>query len=275
MKKISEEIVRLMSEKYAIEISMFSDAFLENTIGSRITSTNSKTPDQYLKTLSNYRDEADILSTSLTNSYSAFYRNPLTFSLLSQFVLPKIIHEKEKNNDSEIRIWSAGCASGQEAYSLAILADDLISKTKGSVKYRIFATDILPAELKAAAEGTYNSDDILNLPFRYVSKYFSKSGDSFMVNNMLKEYIEFSQYDLLDWHSSAPPASIFGDFDLVMCSNLLFYYRPDFQKIILDKFRHSIRENGFLVTGEAETGIVNAARGFRNYMLPAAVFVKS
>ena len=274
MKKISEDIVRLMFQKYSIDISMFSDTFLENTIGSRITATDSKHPGQYIKTLTGENSEALLLRSSLSNSYSIFYRNPLTFSMLYQFVLPKIIGEKEKNHDPEIRIWSAGCASGQEAYSLAMLADDMCGKTNGTVRYRIFATDILTTELQTAAEGTYNFDEILNLPFRHIDNYFSRSGDTFTIKDSLKKHIEFSQYDLLEEASSAPPASIFGDFDLVMCSNLLFYYKPEFQKVILEKFSRSIREGGFLITGEAETGIVNATRGFRNYMSPAAVFVK-
>ena len=274
MKKISGDIVRLMFEKYAIEISMFSNTFLENTIGSRMASTNTELTDQYLNKLINDHSEAVLLRASLTNSYSTFYRNPLTFAVLNQFVLPKIIHEKEKNHDPEIRIWSAGCASGQEAYSLAMIADNLSGKTNGSVRYRIFATDILPAELETAALGIYNFDEIMNLPYKYIDTFFSHSGDTFTIVDKLMANVEFSQYDLLDKVSSAPPASIFGDFDLVMCSNLMFYYKPEFQKIILEKFSRSIRDGGFLVTGEAETGIVNTTKGFRNYMPPAAVFVK-
>lgn len=274
MKKVNEDIVNLMFEKYALEISIFSDGFLEKAISSRMSATGVEKPAQYLNKLSDDQPEAMLFRDSLSNSYSAFYRNPLTFDLLYQFVLPKIAIDKEKEHDHEIRIWSAGCASGQEAYSLAMLADDIKSKTRASLKYRIFATDNLPGELETASKGLYTSDEIKNLPYKYVEKYLTRSGELFAINEDLKLNVEFSEYDLLDNNSTAPPASVFGDFDLVMCSNVLLYYKPSVQKIILEKFSRSICTRGFLVTGEAETGIVSTVRGFRHYLSPAAVFFK-
>jgi chemotaxis methyl-accepting protein methylase len=93
-------------------------------------------------------------------------------------------------------------------------------------------------------------------------------------SDRLKEFVELSEYDLLDSVSSSPPASIYGDFDIVMCCNVLFYYKPAFQKLILDKFTRSISSGGFLITGEAESGIVNSARGFRHYLSPGPLFEK-
>jgi chemotaxis protein methyltransferase CheR len=274
MKTTTDNIVHLMNEKYLLDISMFSETFLHNTIGHRITSTDSVKPDIYYNKLAEDHGEALLLRDSLSNSYSTFFRNQLTFSILQQFVLPKILSEKEKNHDNEIRIWSAGCAAGQEPYSLAMLTADLLSKTDGSKRFRIFATDNDKQELALAARGIYEFDSIRNLPYKYIHDYFSKDGDTYTVRDSLKKQVEFSDYDLLDGFSSSPPASIYGDFDLVMCCNVLFYYKPEFQKLILEKFTRSICHGGFLVTGEAEIGIVNAAKGFRHYMSPATLFIK-
>lgn len=275
MKKTTESIVRIMNENYALDISVFSDAFLENIISSRIASESNQNNDQYIRRLTDEPGEALNFRDSLSNSYSTFYRNSLTFSILQQFVLPKILLRKEKTQDNEIRIWSAGCAAGQEAYSLAMLLDEFLNKSESELTFRIFATDNDTQELETARKAVYDFDSVKNLPYRFIRTYLRNDSDTFSINDGLKEYVEFSEYDLLDSVSSSPPASIFGDFDIVMCCNVLFYYKPAFQKLILDKFTRSISPGGFLVTGEAETGIVNSARGFRHYLSPAPLFEKA
>jgi len=275
MNKNAESIVRLMAEKYALDISMYSTTFLENTVNSRMMSTSMDTPAAYLLKLADDPAEALILQEAFTNSYSTFFRNPLTYAMLHQFVLPKILWQKEKNHDPEIRIWSAGCAGGQEAYSLAMLTDKLVNKSYGSMKYRVFATDNSAQELEKAGKGIYDYDAIKNTPYEYVQDYFLKTGNDYEIIDRIKKLVEFTDFDLLDGESFSPPSSIFGDFDLVMCCNVLFYYKVEFQKLILGKFTRSISEGGFLVTGEAEVGIINSVRGFRHYMSPAPLFVKS
>jgi len=273
-KNLSEDTVCLMIESHHADISMFSETIIHSAIVNRMSLLNVPEPVHYLQYLAKNLDEAILLKNALSVCYSTFYRNPLTFALLYQYVLPRIIAEKSKSKSQEIRIWSAGCASGQEAYSLAMIADDLKKKTNSNVWFSIFATDNQASELEAARQGSYHPDDIKNLPQGYVEAYLSKNGGNYLVNEHLKKHVEFSDFDLLDSTTSAPPASIFGDFDLVMCCNVLFYYKPSFQKMMLEKFHRSISEKGFLVTGEAETGIVNASAGFRHYMTPAAVFTK-
>ena len=274
MKKTTEGIVLLMFEKYSRDISMFSDAFLENSIVNRMTSGNSEKPGEYMQKLADDPDEFVLLSESLSNSYSAFFRSPLTFHMLSQFVLPKIINEKIKKQENEIRIWSAGCASGQEAYSLAMISEDLLAKSNDTFSYHIFATDNDKAEIASARRGEYDFESVKNLPYKFIDNYMVNEGDTYAIKDSIKKKVEFSEYDLLDGLSSFPPDSIFGDFDLVMCSNVLLYYKPEFQKLILGKFIRSVSPGGFFATGEAEISIVNTERGFRNYMSPAALFVK-
>jgi len=216
-----------------------------------------------------------MLLKSLCNSYSTFFRNPLTFALLYQVILPKIIGEKAINNDPEIRIWSAGCASGQEPYSIAILIDDLLNLKPAEIRYHIFATDNVDSELQTAGLGIYDFDAIKHTPYNFVKKYFIKTGHFYSIRERIKAKVEISHYNLLDAASSAPPASIYGDFDLVMCSNVLFYYKPEIQKMILEKFRKTIRKGGFFITGEAETGIVNSAPGFRHFIQSAPIYIRS
>lgn len=263
-----------MVEKYQMDISMFSSHFLENTILTRMHTTNTPQPVRYFHLLNENHNEAFLLYKSFTNSFSTFFRDQLIFSVLNQLILPKILAEKARNQDPEVRIWSVGCAAGQEPYSLAMTLEDLLAKTALSVNYRIFATDNATRELEIANEGIYNFDTVKSASYDYIRKFFLKTGNFYKVTNRIKDKVEYSVYDLLDVSSSSPPASIFGDFDLVMCCNVLFYYKPEIQKSILQKFARSIRPGGYLVTGDAESGIVNSVKSFRNFTPHVSFFVK-
>jgi chemotaxis methyl-accepting protein methylase len=275
MQVTTETIIRLMSEKFDADISVFSTSFLESVIKNRMNLSETNVLPGYLQKLISDPVEQEMLINSLSNSYSTFFRNPLTFALLYQVILPKIIGEKAKNNDSEIRIWSAGCAAGQEPYSLAIMIDDLLKKNSTAIRHQIFATDNSASELLKARAGIYDYDAVKSIPYNFIKNYFSKTGNTFSIIEKIKSKVELSDYDLLNNLSSAPPVSIYGDFDLVMCSNVLFYYKPEVQKSILEKFRKTIRKGGIFVTGEAETSILNSAGGFRSLFPEAPIYIRS
>jgi len=266
--------IQLIQERYALDVSMYDRSFLEKSIQSRISSTMCGNFDAYLDYMSRVPDESMQLVNQLKNSYSEFFRNPLTFSILEQVVLPKFFNEKIKNNAHEIRIWSAGCASGQEAYSLAMLLDGMKNTHYTKTSFRIFATDNSFKELDLARKAVFDFKSIKNIRLEMVEKYFERREETFQLNANLREQVDFSVYDLLDKDSGSPPASIYGDFDLIMCSNVLFYYQPEYQQFILKKIYRSLKPGGFFVTSEAEKQIVNSFIGFSPFLVPAAIFVK-
>jgi chemotaxis methyl-accepting protein methylase len=274
MNNTIDNIVRLMSEKYSLDISVYDESFLQKTVINRTNDLLCLTVTDYLQYLENTPSELLILADSLNNSYSEFFRNPLTFLLLEQSVLPRIFFEKENSQITEIRMWSAGCAAGQEAYSLAILADNFRNNHHPSVSLRIFATDRSEKDLKTARKGIYSSKSIQNSRLELVNKYFSNSGEFYSVIENIKRIIDFSIFDLLEKEVHSPPASIYGGFDIIMCSNLLFYYKPEIQSVILSKLAGSLSPGGFLVTGEAETDIIKSSKGFRQYGELKTIFVR-
>jgi chemotaxis methyl-accepting protein methylase len=263
-----------MSEKYSYDISVYDESFLQKTVVSRANDISCKTINDYLNYLDITSSESSILSDSLNNSHSEFFRNPLTFLLMEQFLLPKIFSGKEKNHNGEIRIWSAGCAAGQEPYSIAILTDNYKNNQHPDVPIRIFATDRSEKELQTARKGIYHFNAVQNSRLELVNKYFSNSGEFYSVNENIKRIIDFSFFDLLGNDVLMPPASIYGGFDIVMCSNLLFYYNSETQKVILSKLAASLVKGGFLITGEAETEIIKSYRGFMQYSEQSTIFIK-
>jgi chemotaxis protein methyltransferase CheR len=274
MNKELAGIVRAMSRTHGRDIALHDTAFLTKSIERRLVATGIKTAVAYGGYLSENSPEAETFSRALNIAYSEFFRNPLTFALLDQVILPGLVVEKEKAGRAEIRIWSAACATGQEAYSIAIVLHELAAARGSAVSFRIFATDRCPAGIVAAQEGVYDYAAMRNVRLKHIRDYFTQVGDSYTIIPALRNRIDFSVYDLLDELSACPPQSIFGDFDLVVCSNLLFYYRPDIRQRILNKVWNSLSPGGYLVTGEAENDIVARHEGFRPAIPPSAVFQK-
>ncbi len=268
-------IIRIMDRIHARDITPYDASFLVKSIGKRLAATGIRTFADYGGYLSENSAEAKALFDSLNISYSEFFRNPLTFALLEHLLLPVLIDEKKKTGQTGIRIWSAGCAAGQEAYSIAMLMDELTALNNNSVDFRIFATDIAEPDLLLAKKGVYGSGAVQNVRLRHTRKYLTRVGETYTVKSALRERVDFSVHNLLDERALCPPTSIYGEFDLIVCSNLLFYYRPLIRQYILNKIRRCLSSNGYLVTGEAEREIVAKTEGFRAVMPPAAVFQKT
>jgi chemotaxis protein methyltransferase CheR len=182
----------------------------------------------------------------------------------------RCLFQKKKSHNRELRIWSAACAAGQEAYSIAILCDEISKKQKSDVHFRIFATDKSETELQKAQEGVYAADAMKKVTLERFKKYFSSKGEMYAVNSQIRNYIDFSTFDLLGEESLCPPTSIFGGFDIVICANLLFYYKPEFQKHILDKADNCLAKKGWLIVGDAEKEIAEnftSCKSYKNFPL--------
>lgn len=259
MERAEPTIAALLLDAHGLDLSKYDPSFLEKSIRAR-GAEKGFCRDDYCALLAQCPSEAAVLGASLQINYSEFFRNSLTFALLERIVLPSIVREKRKTQHKEIRIWSAACAGGQEAYSLAILLEELRNGDLDKFKYRIIATDQSEEQVKEASHGEYAAAALNNLSLKRVGKWFSKEGDRYAIDEELKKCIDFSTFDLLNENLSCPSASIFGDFDLIICANLLFYYQDVYRKIILNKAVKALSEDGYLVTGEAEREIVLRAR---------------
>ncbi|MHB1462309.1 MAG: CheR family methyltransferase [Armatimonadota bacterium] len=265
-------IKHLLLSTYGLNVDSYEPAFLAKTIGKRVAATGMDELDAYTQLLKVQRVEVEALVAALSVTYSEFFRNSLNFALLEQVVLPSIIEKKQEEPGSEIRIWSAGCAGGQEPWSVAMLLDELLAMRSVSTPFRIFATDISVPELEKAKSGAYSTYAVANVRLRHLEQFFYHEGDTYTISSRLKERVAFSHYDLLDGNTSTPPASIFGDFDLVLCSNVLLYYRLDMQYVILNKLRQGMLPSGYLVTDEAARRSVESAGGFRAIAPPAMIY---
>ncbi len=266
------DIIEVLRLRHGLDVSGFNASFLANSLDRRRNAEAGENSSDYVDRLSEDSSEAEAFYRSLLVTHSEFFRNPLAFALLEQIIIPGLLEQKSLHKQSELRIWSAGCASGQEACSVAILLDELSVARNSSISYRIFATDLSEPNLAQAQAGVYSADTVGNIRSRQLREYFIRHDESFSIIPRIMERMNFSVYNLLDTSTTTPPESIYGGFDLVMCSNVLFYYQQEAQRFILDKLRRSLAPGGYLLTGETERQIVDCIGGFRAVVPPITIF---
>jgi len=256
MKETNRKVIEFLKHSGDIDISNYNDQFLKKMIDSRMEKVACKTIDSYLDFLRFNPLETRMLTNSLEISYSTFFRNSLTYSVLEKMILPSLFFIQNQKHSKEVRIWSAACAGGQETYSLAILIHELKESNTQTNQYRIFASDKSELQINNAKKGIFSYSSVENLSLSRINRWFKLTDDNYFIDAALKNGIEFSVFNLLDPLHSCPPSCIFGEFDIVILSNLLFYYKPLQRKLILEKARNVLSENGYLVTGETEREIL-------------------
>ncbi len=257
-----------------MDITQYDEAFLLNSANRRFSETNCASIEDYLELLENSELERMTYFDNLQIGYSTFFRNALTFDTLEKIILPELVSNVRKNNTKDLRIWSAACAAGQEAYSIAMLIEEeMACSEKGKCNCLIFATDRDEEQIETARRGQYAYHSLENVKLKQLDKWFIKYGNTYFIKPELKVNINFSVFDLFDKNYSSPPSSIFGHFDLIFCANLLFYYKENHRRTILDKITGAMSDNGYLVTGETERDILKKLH-FREIYPHSAIFRK-
>jgi chemotaxis protein methyltransferase CheR len=274
-------VAEFLYQNNGINTNVYDEVFFKNCIQNRMSKTSLHDIKGYCNYLKSSNEESALLVASLNNTFSEFFRNTLTFAYLEQIVLPVLIERKKKEKHKEIRIWSAACASGQEPYSIAILIDELIRVQKANLSCHIFATDINPSELTIAKNGNYPVTSLGKVSTNRLNNYFKRvdhaanqyQAENYVIVPDLGQYLDFSVFDLTSEEVSCPESSIYGNFDLVFCCNVLFYYKPDIRKHILSKIGNCLNSNALLITGEAEREIVKE-NNYREEYFSSGIFRK-
>lgn len=247
-----ERILKYLNGNHRREISGLKNNFLESCIKRRMEEKNLSQVDSYYEYLQKNEQELEQLVSSLTIPVSRFFRNPIIFEMIFHYLLPSLVEKKRNDRQVHLRFWSAGCSSGEEPYSLAILSSELSKKENFDFHIEIFATDIDEKTLQIAKAGSYEYESVKNTRYEWVQNYFKREGELYSITSELKNMVSFSRHDLRNEKSIVPPESIFGHFDLVFCRNLLIYYELEAQKKILNNLLNSLIPEGFLVLGESE-----------------------
>lgn len=198
---------------------------------------------QYLERLQQDRQERQALFKDLLIGVTAFLRDTDAFNALTQHVIATLLHERSAND--ALRVWVPGCATGEEAYTLAMLFQEQMDQHPDPPEVQIFASDIDEQALKIARLGRYSETIIEDLSEHRVRRFFVKQGNKYQVSKNIRELCLFSHHNLI----SDPP---FSRLDLISCRNVLIYLGPHLQKKLISVFHYALKPNGYLFLGSSE-----------------------
>jgi len=232
-------------ERRGVDFTSYRRTTIVRRLQRRMSATNFETLAGYRRYLLDNPDEEQRLVSSLLLKVTDFFRDPKVFAYLRERILPGLI-DAARERGSELRFWSAGCATGEEAYSIAILASDVMGAGSARIPIRVFATDLDSSAIGFARRGVYPAKSLANLAPELVTRYFTEVNGEYEITKSLRDLIVFGEHAL----GQRPP---FPQTDLVLCRNVLMYFMPDLQKRALESFAFSLREGGCLVLGSGET----------------------
>jgi len=267
-----ESLLEVVKEKCGNDISIFEDSFLIRLIQIKAAEANKSEPD-FLRWLEGHHDECQIFLDSLKITYSEFFRNLYSYEIIQNVVLPDLYKRNTVEKKITTKLWSAACGAGQEVYSLSIIFQEFNSKNKNSFKYHITGTDIAESEIIKANFGNYHTLALKNVNMGRITEFFTKHRQFYTIRNRLKEHTFFSVFDLLDSQHNYPPESLFGDFDLIVCANVLYYYKPEIRNIILKKLVNNLKTGGYLVVDPVEREYLQTVN-FKEIIQDSCIFQK-
>jgi len=198
-----------------------------------------------LRLIQNSNVEYDSLLQRLLTQETAFFRYPSVFDAFEKKVLPELQTRKFWENPRSLRIWSAGCASGEEAYSIAITIADAL-QFADAWKVHLLATDISREALEHAESGVYDMRDMAPVSLQHREQYFSRSGNHFTVKPQIRNMITFAPMNLAQ-------AVYMGKFDCIFCMNVLIYFSEERQAQLVQRFFDYLEPGGYLFLGHAES----------------------
>ncbi|MGI6280345.1 MAG: CheR family methyltransferase [Acutalibacteraceae bacterium] len=193
----------------------------------------------------NKSDEVTLMLNKLTTNHTYFYREPAHFEFMRKVFLPM---QEKTNTRKVLRIWSAGCSSGEEAYTTIMTMMEYFGIKKASWDFRILATDISLKAMEAAKNGVYGEESLKELPKTWKMKYFNKQGDEYYeLKDEVRNQVIFKRLNLMDPFPYQQP------FDLIFCRNVMIYFDQPTKNALINKFYNALKSGGYLFIGHSET----------------------
>lgn len=251
------QIGEILREQQNFNLDGYKDLCIKRRIAARIRAVGMSGPDAYIELLAGQQDEQQKLLAALSIHVSHFFRNPSTYKVLEKQVLPELV-ERSRRQRSKLRIWSVGCAHGEEPYSLALLCQKLLRQGD---QLSIIGTDLSPEALLRAKRGCYEKGRLQEVAEGLLQSSFVLRDKRYCLIDKVKKSVRFFRHDIL---SDQP----FYRADLILCRNVLIYFSRTQQARILQILAAALPPGGFLVLGRAET-LVSACRDLFRCIDPA------
>ncbi|MCS7046283.1 MAG: PAS domain-containing protein [Gemmataceae bacterium] len=239
-----EAVFRMLRDAYGIDFAQYKSSTVSRRIERRLLLNRAHEIDDYVQRLREDSEELDALYRDLLIGVTRFFRDAAAFERLEKEVLPGLLADLPR--DEELRMWVAGCATGEEAYSLAILIQEQRERLGRPFKVKIFATDVHRSSLEYASTGIYTEAQLADVSPERLARHFVRKSEGYQVCPELRHMIVFAPHNVI---KDAP----FTKLDLIACRNLLIYLQPPAQKKVLSLFHFGLKTNGVLFLGPSES----------------------
>ena len=238
------ELLEKLSAQYNFDFREYKEGSLVRRIHARMTQVRAESVSAYSRMLDDNPGEHVALFNTILINVTGFFRDPEAWKALAEEVIPRLAEEAAASRS--LRIWSAGCSSGEEPYSIAMLLAEHLGGTAGEYAIKIYGTDVDEEALTTARQAVYRTEQLKDVPERLVDRYFSREGQLYRFRREIRRWCIFGSHNL----TQAPPLS---HIDLLVCRNALIYFMGELQDRILTRFHYAIREDGFLFLGRSES----------------------
>ena len=259
-----EELLLHIKRNRGFDFTGYKRSSLMRRINKRMQALHLENYEQYTDYLEVHHDEYTHLFNTILINVTSFFRDITTWNFLAEDVLPVL--EVVNDEDGMIRVWSAGCATGQEAYTAAIIIAEQLGIERFAERVKIYATDLDEDALQTARQAAYTAKDVAEISEGLVEKYFDQNNGVYTFRKDLRRSIIFGRHDLVQ---DAPISRI----DLLICRNTLMYFNAETQNRILNRFHFALKPRGFLVLGKAEM-LFSYANLFTPFDLKRRIFSK-
>ncbi|MFB6272781.1 MAG: protein-glutamate O-methyltransferase CheR [Salinibacter sp.] len=248
----------IIQERAGIQFPDEKQYLLESRVRPRLVACGVDSFEEYVRYLKQEQDSEEItrLINAVTINETSFFRHSVQFEALGDVLLPELIEQRREQGQNSVRLWSAACSAGDEAYSLAILIRERMKPRYPHMDFQIVGTDINTKVLEEARTGEYRKRAIRNVPTAYLHKYFRRTDNTFVLESSIREMVTFKALNLTD----AQAMRRMRDFDVIMCANVLIYLDQQRKEQVLHSLRRSLRPGGYLFVGGSEALGDSAAR---------------
>ncbi len=241
--RLLQQIYRVIFDEKGVDFSLYKKNTIIRRIERRLAALKIESLSKYVKIIEDSKDEVNNLYHDILIGVTSFFRDKKAFESLEKYL--KLILDKKEQGE-ELRFWSIGCSTGEEAYSIAIVLSELLKDKISKYKIKIFATDIDEESLKIARTGIYSEASLEGVSKEIIQKYFSVQKNNFEVKKSIRELVVFSKHNII---SDSP----FLRLDLICCRNMLIYFDQGLQGRFFPIVHYALKENGYLFLGKSES----------------------
>lgn len=234
---------KLIYDESGITFSATNRSILDSRIKELLHRKNLAAPKDYYNIIISDKEEMKVMLDSVTTNLTRFFRNQPHFDAFINYVIPHVMENKKSSMDKTIRVWSAGCSTGEEPFTIAMILKEIV---KPPYSFQVTASDISLKSLMVGQQGFYGDTKVDGIPADYLAKYFTKVDGGYQIKKEILDTVRFDYHNLKNDSGAR-------NLDVIFCRNVLIYFDEPAQKAVVDRFYNSMAPQSYLYIGHSES----------------------